>query len=111
MENTTNTTVRIPSFARGSVKAWRMIARSEGERGYKGKTKQYVIRVVLDTDGTFTVTKSWGRGEAHRTELTSQTIGVFRNLDVASNSAYSAMNEKIGKYELTEQYEADALNV
>jgi hypothetical protein len=111
MENTTNTTVRIPNFARGSVKAWRLVARSDGDRGYKGKTKQYVVRVVLDTDGTFTVTKSWGRGEAHRSELTSQTLGTFRNLDLASNVAYNAMNEKIGKYELNEQYEADVLTV
>ena len=110
MENTTNTTVRIPSFARGSVLAWRLIARSDGDRGYKGKTKQYVVRVALEADGTFTVTKSWGRGEAHRTELTSQTLGKYRNLVLASDVAYSAVNEKIGKYELSETYEADAVS-
>jgi hypothetical protein len=42
--------------------------------------------------------------------LTSQTLGSFRNLDLASNVAYNAMNEKIGKYELSDEYEADAIS-
>lgn len=88
-----------------------MVARSDGERGYLGKTKQYVLRITINADGNFIVAKAWGRGEARLNELTSSQIGVFRNLDLASNSAYSAMNEKVGKYELSEQYEADALNV
>lgn len=110
METTTTTTVRIPNFARGSVKAWRLVARSDGDRGYKGKTKQYVVRVSLDIDGNFIVTKSWGKGEARFSDLTSQTLGSFRNLDLASNVAYNAMNEKIGKYELSDQYEADVIS-
>ena len=110
METTTTTTVRIPNFARGSVKAWRLVARSDGDRGRQGHTKQYVVRVSLDLDGKYIVTKSWGKGEARLSDLTSQTLGSFRNLDLASTVAYNAMNEKIGKYELSDQYEADVIS-
>jgi hypothetical protein len=110
METTTTTTVRIPSFARGSVKAWRLVADSDGQRGRKGRTKQYVVRITLDTDGTFVVTKLWGKGEDFLHELASSVIGKYGHMISADIYAREAVNAKLGKYELSDKYEADAVS-
>jgi hypothetical protein len=90
------TTLDNPTYDRGAVATWRLLAKSDGSRGLMGGLKQYIVRIELRKDGIFVVKKFWGKADGQELyELSRDTVAACDDYHEAYRSAYRVVRKKL----------------